>query len=225
LGVRFAAAARAAGADGLLAMPPYLVAGGPEGLREHYRALADATDLDVIIYQRDNAVFTPDTVADLAEVPNIVGFKDGRGDLDLMQRIVSAVRSRHGEGALYFLNGLPTAELTQPAYAGIGVPGYSSAVFCFAPDIALGFYRAYRGGDQALMHALLDGFYRPLVELRNLGAGYAVSLVKAGVGFEGPDAGPVRAPLTAPKPEHVERLWALVGAGRAILAAAGAVAL
>ncbi|NUR29763.1 MAG: 5-dehydro-4-deoxyglucarate dehydratase, partial [Catenulispora sp.] len=207
----------------LLAMPPYLVSGGPAGLREHYRALADATDLDLIIYQRDNVTFTPDTVADLADVPNIVGFKDGKGDLDLMQRIVSAVRSRHGEGALYFLNGLPTAELTQLAYAGVGVPGYSSAVFCFAPDIALTFFHAYRANDQKLLHALLDGFYRPLVELRNLGAGYAVSLVKAAVGFEGPDAGPVRAPLTAPKPEHLERLRELVEAGRAILAGAAAV--
>lgn len=224
LGARFAAAARAAGADGLLAMPPYLVAGGPDGLRDHYQALADATDLDLIIYQRDNAVFTPETVADLAQVPNIVGFKDGRGDLDLMQRIVSAVRSRHGEGALYFLNGLPTAELTQLAYVGIGVPGYSSAVFCFAPDIALGFYRAYRAGDRGVLHALLDGFYRPLVELRNLGAGYAVSLVKAAVGFDGPDAGPVRAPLTAPRPEHVERLRALVETGRGILAGFGTAA-
>jgi len=63
LATEFAAAARRAGADGLLAMPPYLVAGGQAGLGEHYRQLADAADLDIIIYQRDNAVFTPETVA------------------------------------------------------------------------------------------------------------------------------------------------------------------
>ena len=103
LAASFAAAAKEAGADGLLVMPPYLVAGGAAGLRDHYTAVAEATDLDLIIYQRDNVTFTPDVVADLAEVPNIVGFKDGKGDLDLMQRIVSAVRDRHGEGKLHLL--------------------------------------------------------------------------------------------------------------------------
>ena len=103
-------------------------------------------------------------------------------------------------------------------YAGIGVPQYSSAVFCFAPDIALAFYHAYRADDLALVNALLDRFYRPLVELRNQGAGYAVSLVKNAVRLEGLDAGLVRAPLAEPKPEHVERLSELIAAGRAVLA-------
>jgi 5-dehydro-4-deoxyglucarate dehydratase len=215
----FASAAKESGADGLLVMPPYLVAGGAAGLREHYVAIAQATDLDLIIYQRDNVTFTPDVVADLAAVPNIVGFKDGKGDLDLMQRIVSAVRDRHGEDKLLYLNGLPTAEMSQLAYRGIGVSGYSSAVFCFAPDIALAFYHAYRAGDAgaALVTALLDRFYRPLVELRAKGAGYAVSLVKTGVRLAGLDAGPVRPPLTEPAPEHVERLAELVVQGRRVL--------
>jgi 5-dehydro-4-deoxyglucarate dehydratase len=218
MGAPFAQAARDAGADGLLVLPPYLVQGGPAGLRDHYLALAESTDLDIIIYQRDNAIFTPDVVADLAALPNVVGFKDGYGDLDLMQRIVSAVRTRHGDGALLYLNGLPTAEMSQLAYRGIGVEGYSSAVFCFAPDIAMGFHRAYRAGDLELVNALLDRFYRPLVELRRLGAGYAVSLVKAAVRLEGLDAGPVRPPLAEAAPEHIERVRELIAEGRRVLA-------
>lgn len=213
----FASAAKEAGADGLLVMPPYLVAGGAAGLREHYTAVAEATDLDLIIYQRDNVTFTPDVVADLAGVRNIVGFKDGRGDLDLMQRIVSAVRDRHGEDRLMYFNGLPTAEMSQLAYAGVGVPGYSSAVFCFVPDVALAFYHGYRSADTSLVNALLDRFYRPLVELRAEAPGYAVALVKAGVRLAGLDAGPVRPPLTDAAPEHVERLQELVNAGRRVL--------
>jgi 5-dehydro-4-deoxyglucarate dehydratase len=218
LAARFGAAAAAAGADGLLVMPPYLVQGDQAGLREHYRQVADRVGLDVIIYQRDNAVFTPETVAELAGHPGIVGFKDGRGDLDLMRRIVGAVRERHGEGALLYLNGMPTAEMSAPAYRAMGVLGYSSAVFCFAPDLALAFYRAYRSGDDATVDRLLDGFWRPYVELRQQGAGYAVSLVKAAVRLEGLDVGPVRPPLSEPHPEHINRLAALIAAARDLIA-------
>ncbi|MEY9906026.1 5-dehydro-4-deoxyglucarate dehydratase [Catenulispora sp. MAP12-49] len=218
LAASFTAGAEQAGVDGLLVLPPYLVAGSQQGLLDHYRTIAARTDLDLIVYQRDNVTFAPETVADLAEVPNIIGFKDGKGDLDLMQRIVSAVRMRHGADRLLFLNGLPTAELTQLAYRGIGVPLYSSAVFCFAPDIALAFYHALRDGDGALADALIDRFYKPLVELRNKGVGYAVSLVKSAVRLDGLDAGPVRAPLTEPEPDHLAQLEKLIADGRAVLA-------
>ena len=217
LAASFADAAAGAGADGLLAMPPYLVDGGPAGLAAHYRTLADRAGLDVIIYQRDNVVFTPQTVAELAGHPRIVGFKDGRGDLDLMRRIVGAVRAEHGPDALMYFNGLPTAEMTQLPYRSVGVTHYSSAVFCFAPDIALAFYRAYQAGDDATVERLLDGFFRPYVELRNLGKGYAVALVKAGVRLEGLDVGPVRPPLAEPDPAHVVRLAELIKVGRELL--------
>ncbi|WP_327357004.1 5-dehydro-4-deoxyglucarate dehydratase [Streptomyces sp. NBC_01304] len=216
LAITYAKLAEEAGADGLLAMPPYLVVAGQEGLRRHYTALADATALDVIVYQRDNAVFTPETVVELARHPRIIGFKDGLGDLDLVQRTVSAVRAAGIEDFLYF-NGLPTAELTGLAYRGIGVTLYSSAVFCFAPDIALAFYRALGEGDDATVNRLLDGFYRPFVELRNQGRGFAVALVKAGVRLTGLDVGEVRPPLHEPGPDQIKQLAELVEHGRTLL--------
>ncbi|GAA2434205.1 5-dehydro-4-deoxyglucarate dehydratase [Streptomyces macrosporus] len=218
LAVQYARAAREEGADGLLAMPPYLVVPDQAGLRDHYTALADAAELDIVVYQRDNAVFAPETVVELARHPRIVGLKDGLGDLDLMQRIVSAVRTAEPDGDFLYFNGLPTAELTGLAYRGIGVTLYSSAVFCFAPEIAVAFRRALVEGDDATVHRLLDGFYRPLVELRNKGRGYAVSLVKAGVRLRGLDVGGVRPPLSEPAAEHVEELAALVERGHALLA-------
>ncbi|MFE2508988.1 5-dehydro-4-deoxyglucarate dehydratase [Streptomyces naganishii] len=220
LAVRYARLAREAGADGLLAMPPYLVVAGQEGLLRHYRELAAATDLPVVVYQRDNAVFEPRTVAELARTDGIIGFKDGVGDLDLMQRIVSAVRGEVPGGFLYF-NGLPTAELTQLAYRGIGITLYSSAVFCFAPEIALAFHRALRDGDDTTAARLLDGFYRPFVELRAQRRGYAVSLVKAGVRLCGLDVGEVRPPLEEPAEEHVKRLARLIEHGQALIEEAG----
>ncbi|MDX2700221.1 5-dehydro-4-deoxyglucarate dehydratase [Streptomyces ipomoeae] len=216
LAVRYARLAEEAGADGLLAMPPYLVVAAQEGLLRHYRRLAGATSLPVIVYQRDNAVFTPETVVELARTDGIVGLKDGLGDLDLMQRIVSAVRGEVPGEFLYF-NGLPTAELTQPAYRATGVPLYSSAVFCFVPEIALAFHRALGTGNDAIVERLLDGFYRPFVELRSQGRGYAVSLVKAGVRLRGLDVGEVRPPLHEPAEDHVKRLGQLIERGYALL--------
>ncbi|AXE85010.1 5-dehydro-4-deoxyglucarate dehydratase [Streptomyces sp. Go-475] len=216
LAVRYARIAEAAGADGLLAMPPYLVVAGQEGLLRHYREVAAATALPVIVYQRDNAVFTPETVVALARTDGVIGLKDGLGDLDLMQRIVSAVRTEVPGDFLYF-NGLPTAEQTQLAYRALGVTLYSSAVFCFAPELALAFHQALRSGDDATVDRLLDGFFRPFVELRAQGRGYAVALVKAGVRLRGLDVGEVRPPLHEPTEDHVKQLAELIERGYALL--------
>lgn len=221
LAKQFAARARRAGADGLLVLPPYLVTADQDGLLRHFTALAASTDLDLIVYQRDNAVLTPESVVRLSSLKQVIGIKDGCGDIDLMQRIISAMRTEVPERPFLYFNGLPTAELTGLAYRGIGVTLYSSAVYCFAPDIALAFHRALLDGDDAVVNALLDGFYRPLVELRNRGRGYAVSLVKAGVRLGGLEVGGVRPPLSEPAPEHVKELAELIEGGRAVLTDSG----
>lgn len=215
LAVRFAERAVAEGADGLLALPPYLVQGDQEGLRRHYAELADRAGADVILYQRDNAIFEPSTVAALAEHPRIVGIKDGHGDLALLRRLIDAAAGR-----LLFLNGMPTAEVSALAYRELGITSYSSAVFCFLPEVALAFYRALTAGDQDEAVRLLDGFYRPFVDLRDEGVGYAISLVKAAVRLAGLPVGSVRPPLTDPSPEHEARLAEIVEKGRAAVDAA-----
>ncbi|MET8861797.1 5-dehydro-4-deoxyglucarate dehydratase [Nonomuraea sp. NPDC004580] len=196
-----ARAARDAGADGLLLMPPYLAQGPGHGFEAYVRAVAEV--LPVIIYQRGSVVLEPETVVRLAEIPGVIGLKDGVGDIDRMQRIVLAVRESH-PGFLFF-NGLPTAELTMPAYRGIGVHLYSSAVFAFAPEIAL----AYLNGDERLLTA----FYAPLVRLRGKVPGYPVSLVKAGVRLRGLDVGGVRPPLVDVTDEHLAELAELIKIG------------
>ncbi|MEV4221125.1 5-dehydro-4-deoxyglucarate dehydratase [Nonomuraea sp. ATR24] len=200
-----ARAARDAGADGLLLMPPYLMKGTPEGFLAYVREVAAI--LPTVIYQRGSVVPTPEQAVELARVPGVIGLKDGLGDIDLIQRTVLAVRREVGDGFMFF-NGLPTAELTMGAYRGIGVELYSSAVFAFAPDIATAFLN---GADR-----LLTEFYEPLVRLRSKAPGYAVSLVKAGVRLGGLDAGPVRPPLTDAAPEDVAELARLIEHARSI---------
>ncbi|WP_033437102.1 5-dehydro-4-deoxyglucarate dehydratase [Saccharothrix sp. NRRL B-16314] len=214
---RIADAAARAGADGLLLLPPYLVTNPPKGLVRYVTEVAEASELPLIVYQRNNAVFTPETAVEIASLPKVIGFKDGLGDIDLLQRIVLAVRSAVDK-PFQFFNGLPTAELTVPAYRGIGVELYSSAVFCFAPEISLGFYNAVHAGDDALVTSYLLEFYKPLVELRDRVPGYAVSLVKAAVRGTGLDVGGVRPPLLDPTPEHVAELEKIIAAGRSLTA-------
>jgi 5-dehydro-4-deoxyglucarate dehydratase len=214
---RFTDLARDNGADGVLLLPPYLTEATGTGLTDYVRQ-ATREDLPVIVYNRANARFTEDSAVTAARLPQVSGFKDGVGDLDLMIRIVRAVRDAAGGKPFHFFNGLPTAEVTQRAYRAIGVPLYSSAAFAFAPAIALAYFDALEKDDTTTLDALERTFYHPLVRLRNKGAGYAVSLIKAGVELAGHQSGGVRPPLTEVTPEHRAELARILQAGLAVLA-------
>ncbi|WP_369203552.1 5-dehydro-4-deoxyglucarate dehydratase [Streptomyces sp. PU-14G] len=213
------AAAADGGADGVLLLPPYLTSGPPDGLVDFVRYAVADTSTPVVVYHRSPGVFTESAAVSLLDVDPVVGLKDGFGDVELMHRIVTAVRSVGTERAERFLffNGLPTAEVSAHAYSAIGVTRYSSAVHCFAPEIAHRFHRALYEGDSAVAQALLRGFYLPLVALRNEAPGFAVSLVKAAARLRGERVGPVRPPLADPAAEQIGRLRHIVENGHRVL--------
>ncbi|WP_395570459.1 5-dehydro-4-deoxyglucarate dehydratase [Streptomyces sp. BK79] len=206
--VEFAAAAERAGADGVLLFPPYLTEAGQEGLARHVEAVCRATSLGVVVYSRANAVYSADTVARLADTcPNLVGYKDGVGDIDTMTRIHARLGAR-----LTYIGGLPTAETFALPYLQLGVTTYSSAIFNFLPRFALDFYAAVRERRQPDVTRMLSDFVLPYTEIRNRQAGYAVSIVKAGMTATGHSAGPVRPPLTDLNPAEFDELRALIAA-------------
>ena len=211
---RFADRAKDAGANGILLLPPYLTEASGRGLVDYVRA-ATREDLPTIVYNRANARFDEDSALLVARLPQVIGFKDGAGDLDLMVRIVRAVRDKGNDPSFLFFNGMPTAEVTQRAYRAIGVPLYSSAAFAFAPPVALAYYDALERDDQDTLAALETAFYHPLARLRAKGTGYAVSLIKAGVELAGYPTGGVRPPLTDVPPPHREELASILAAGLA----------
>jgi 5-dehydro-4-deoxyglucarate dehydratase len=211
---RFADRAKDAGADGILLLPPYLTEASGRGLIRYVRA-ATREDLPTIVYNRANARFNEDSAVTVAGLPQVIGFKDGAGDLDLMARIVRAVRDEGTDPSFLFFNGMPTAEVTQRAYRAIGVPLYSSAAFAFAPRVALAYYDALERADQETLAALERAFYHPLARLRAKGTGYAVSLIKAGVELAGYRSGGVRPPLTNVPPPHRQELASIIAAGLA----------
>jgi 5-dehydro-4-deoxyglucarate dehydratase len=184
--------AERAGADAILLLPPYLLNASQAGLMAHVEAVCRATGIGVIVYNRDNAILEADTVARLCErCPNLVGLKDGVGDIELMVRTRNLLGDR-----LVYLGGLPTAETFARPYLAMGVATYSSALLNFFPNFARGFYRAVRAEDVGAIEAALRDLVLPYTAIRNRGRGYAVSIVKAGVRIAGRPAGPVRPPLT-----------------------------
>jgi 5-dehydro-4-deoxyglucarate dehydratase len=184
--------AEAAGADGVLLLPPYLISASQEGLAEHIEAVCRSTGLGVIVYNRDNAIVTADTLARLCDrCPNLVGYKDGVGDLELMVRIENKIGDR-----LFYVGGLPTAEVFALPYLTMGVTTYSSALFNFLPNFAVSFYEAVRRYDTTAVSQGLREFVLPYTAIRNRGKGYAVSIVKAGAEIMGHASSALRPPLT-----------------------------
>ncbi|HSH88826.1 MAG TPA: 5-dehydro-4-deoxyglucarate dehydratase [Ramlibacter sp.] len=206
--IQCAQAAEKAGAHGILLLPHYLTEAGQEGLAAHVEAVCKSVKFGVIVYNRGVSRLQPSTLALLVDrCPNLVGFKDGIGDIELMVSIYQKLGDR-----VAYLGGLPTAEVYAAAYKALGTPVYSSAVFNFIPKTAMQFYEAVRDGDNVTQNRLLHDFFMPYLEIRNQGAGYAVSIVKAGAKLVGRDAGPVRPPLTDLKPAEMDRLAALIKA-------------
>jgi 5-dehydro-4-deoxyglucarate dehydratase len=192
IAIEFARAAEQAGADGLLLFPPYLVNAEQSGIVEHARQVCASTQLGVVFYNRDNAVLNESSLEQLCQrCPNLVGFKDGHGDIELMTRICARLGDR-----LTYIGGLPTAETYALPYLDIGVTTYSSAIFNFLPEYAQNFYATVRRRDRETVSRLLREFVLPYIAIRSRRKGYAVSIVKAGLKAVGRSAGPVRPPLT-----------------------------
>jgi 5-dehydro-4-deoxyglucarate dehydratase len=191
LAKEFARAAERAGASAILLLPHYLVAAEQAGIEAHVAAVCKATSLGVIVYNRDNSILGPDPLARLCDRhANLVGYKDGVGDIELLVRIRDRMGSR-----LFYVGGMPTHETYAAPYHAAGVSNYSSAIFNFLPRFALNFYRAVHDGDDAVVRRGLHDFVLPYIGIRSRRKGYAVSIVKAGLAGIGRPAGPVRAPL------------------------------
>ncbi|GLX15256.1 putative 5-dehydro-4-deoxyglucarate dehydratase [Pseudomonas straminea] len=204
--IQYAQEAERLGAKGLLLLPHYLTEASQEGVAAHVEQVCKSVKIGVVVYNRNVCRLNATLLEQLAErCPNLIGYKDGLGDIELMV----SIRRRLGDRFSY-LGGLPTAEVYAAAYKALGVPVYSSAVFNFIPKTAMDFYHAIAKDDHATVAKIIDDFFLPYLDIRNRKAGYAVSIVKAGAKISGYDAGPVRAPLTDLLPDEYEKLAALI---------------
>ncbi len=207
VGVEMAKAVEKAGADGILLLPHYLIDAPQEGLYKHVKQICQSVGIGVMVYNRDNSVLQVDTLKRLCdECPNLIGFKDGTGDIGLVRQVTAVMGDR-----LMYLGGMPTAELFAEAYLGAGFTTYSSAVFNFVPGLAVEFYKALRAGNRTRCEEILKDFFYPFMALRSRRKGYAVAAIKAGVRLQGFDAGKVRPPLDDLTAEEEQMLLKLIG--------------
>lgn len=202
--VELARSAAKAGAHGLLAVTPYYSRPPQEGLLHHFRTLAEATDLPVMLYDipvRTGVALATETLARLAEHPRIVAVKDAKADLAATTRLLSRC-------ALAVYSGDDVLTLPLLAVGGCGVVSVvAHAVAARLRELLDAVERADLPRARELNAALVpvyDGFFRT----------QGVILSKAALALLGLPAGPVRAPLVDATPDQVAQL-------RADLAAAG----
>ncbi|HSD45193.1 MAG TPA: 5-dehydro-4-deoxyglucarate dehydratase [Pyrinomonadaceae bacterium] len=204
LGVEMAQAAEKAGADGILVFPPYYPHAEEEGLFEYYRSIARATRLGMIVYSRDWATFDPAMVERLTEIPSLVAWKDGQGDIRQLQSIMHRVGER-----LHWIGG--AGDDLVGAYYSTGIRTFSSSIATVAPALSLKLHELAAANDSEALAELLATCVIPLYALRSRHRGYEVSAMKALMDLVGLNGGPVRPPLVNVTPEEIDELRTVLG--------------
>jgi len=199
LAVELARAATEAGADGILAFPPYYPQADDEGMLAYYRAIGEATRLGMLIYSRDWANFSPAMVERLSSIPNLVAWKDGQGDIRRLQAIINRLGDR-----LYWIGG--AGDDLVPAYYSIGIRAYTSSIATVAPRLSLKLHELAAGGCRDELERLMNHCVIPLYAMRARRKGYEVSTMKTLMDMAGLCGGPVRPPLVNVKDEEREEL-------------------
>ncbi len=134
--------AKTLGADAALLISPYYNKPTQEGIYQHYKAVAEAVHLPQIIYNvpgRTNSNIQPETVARLADIPNIIGIKDATADLAQLTRTFMACGDK-----LNFFSGDDASVLPFMALGGVGV---ISVVSNIAPKTMHQLTEAMRSGN------------------------------------------------------------------------------
>jgi 4-hydroxy-tetrahydrodipicolinate synthase len=193
--------AQDAGAHGLLLVTPYYSRPTQEGLVAHFTAVADSTDLPVMLYDIPPRSVVPievDTLLRLAEHPRVVAVKDAKGDLLAGSRVIAATDLAYYSG---------DDPLNLP-WLSVGAVGFVSVISHFAAGRLRDLLDAFEEGDvkraTALHHDLL-AFLRPFNRMPG------VTYAKAALRLRGLDVGNPRLPLLPATDEDIKAVEAELG--------------
>jgi 5-dehydro-4-deoxyglucarate dehydratase len=200
-----------AGADAILALPPYYPAADDEGLADYYAAVGAATALPLLVYSRDWVNPGPAWVERLAaRVPTLTAWKDGQGDVRRYQQIIHRVGPR-----LHWIGG--AGDDCVPGYYSIGLRAYTSSIATVAPRLSIELHEAAAAEDSERLRHLMDEYVIPLYALRARRKGYEVTVMKEMMNAVGLAAGSVRPPLPPLRPEDAADLRALLARWKPVL--------
>jgi len=205
--IRITKIAEKEGADGVSVITPYFIMPSQQELVDHYRRMAEQTALPIVLYSNPATCgglkIEPETVARLAESPNIRGIKDSSGDLQNFIETVRLVPEHFG-----CLMGRDTLICASLIFGGKGAVPASCNI---APDYCVSIYEAFVRGDQAAAKAAQTKLSPVRISLT---LGTAPGTVKAAMNMLGMQVGPSRSPIGPLNPEKQQKL-------RAVLTAAG----
>jgi 4-hydroxy-tetrahydrodipicolinate synthase len=200
--LELAATAAKLGANGLLVVTPYYSKPPQAGILEHFRRVADATDVPVMLYDipgRAGIAIATETMLRLAEHPRIVAVKDAKGDLTASARVIA-------QSELAYYSGDDAMTLPLLSIGAVGVVGTSTHFSAMGTKQLI---EAYLAGDVATalhLHQQLLPIYTGIF------ATQGCILVKAGLKVQGRDVGGLRPPLIEATAAEVEGLRSALGA-------------
>jgi 4-hydroxy-tetrahydrodipicolinate synthase len=197
--VALAEVAERAGVDALTVLTPFFISLSQAELYQHYKTVAEATSLPVLLYNnapKTNISIAPATVARLADIPNIVGVKDSTGDMTNTAEYIRLTRGRD----FSVMMGRDTLIYACLCYGGTGGVAACANV---APRICADIYDKFTAGDRA---GALEAQYRlaPLRIAFQLGS--FPTVIKEALELIGIEAGPCVPPTGPMKPEEKEEL-------------------
>ena len=202
-----AKSAQAAGADGILILPPYYSNANDDGLFEYYRSVASATHLGAVLFQTPSFNFSLNLLRRLTDVPNIIGMKDEHGDMKQFVRQWKAVGDR-----IKLMCGV--GEILAPSYFALGVDVFTSGIVNFMPQTPKKLLELLRAKKFETASRLVEQEVIPVFDLRAKRPGYTTLVIKEGMNFCGLMAGPARPPISRlPNPDREELRSILAGLG------------
>ncbi|MEO3766602.1 4-hydroxy-tetrahydrodipicolinate synthase [Streptomyces sp. B8F3] len=194
--IELARAAQDAGAHGLLTVTPYYSKPPQQGLYAHFKAIADATDLPVMLYDipgRSGVPINTETMVRLAEHPRIVANKDAKGDLGRASWAIA-------QTGLAWYSGDDMLNLPLLSVGGVG---FVSVVGHLVTPELVALVEAYTSGDVVKateLHQQLLPVYTGMFRTQG------VITVKAALALRQLPGGPLRLPLVGLSPEETEQL-------------------
>jgi 5-dehydro-4-deoxyglucarate dehydratase len=187
------------GASGLMINPLYFIDPPDHGLVEHYRRIAAASNLGMMIFSTKGQVYGPELVERLAQIDEIVALKDEWGDLKLFVE----TRERLGD-RLTWVNGM--AETLAVPYFAAGAQAFTSGLVNFMPNVVLDVWRLGSTGRTVALESLIAEKIRRLAKLREKRKGYSVAVIKEAMHLLEYCGNTVRSPLMPMLDEDREEL-------------------